>query len=174
LEDRHNLDNIVKKGRGAFKSLCTIAAQSIANNPRAGVPISTPRHRSKSATPVLPEASQYEQRLRPHSGMPGARSGTRAGSRASSQAGSQAGSRDASPAPAARKGKAPAAAPKKSAKKATKAAEAAAADLKRREEQYGKDGIKPNLHVGLHFDMVAQEYRLPANLNVLIGEDKHR
>jgi hypothetical protein len=32
----------------------------------------------------------------------------------------------------------------------------------------------PNLHTALHYPALAEEYAMPANLNVLIGEDKHR
>ena len=32
----------------------------------------------------------------------------------------------------------------------------------------------PNLHTALHYLTLAEEYAMSANLNVLIGEDKHR
>ena len=32
----------------------------------------------------------------------------------------------------------------------------------------------PNIHVGIHYPVQANEYGTPANCNVLIGEDKHR
>jgi hypothetical protein len=32
----------------------------------------------------------------------------------------------------------------------------------------------PNLHTALHYPALAEEYAMPANCNVLIGEDKHR
>ena len=37
-----------------------------------------------------------------------------------------------------------------------------------------KDKDRPNLHVGLHYQALIGEYATPCNLNVLIGEDKHR
>ena len=30
------------------------------------------------------------------------------------------------------------------------------------------------MYVAVHYDAVMQEYGMPSNLNVLIGEDKHR
>jgi hypothetical protein len=47
-------------------------------------------------------------------------------------------------------------------------------EKKARAIQYNKDAKKPNVHIGLHYGQVAEEYGLPANINVLIGEDKHR
>jgi hypothetical protein len=32
----------------------------------------------------------------------------------------------------------------------------------------------PNLHTALHYPALAEEYAMPANCNVLVGEDKHR
>ena len=32
----------------------------------------------------------------------------------------------------------------------------------------------PNLHTALHYLALAEEYAMSANLNVLIGEDKHK
>ena len=32
----------------------------------------------------------------------------------------------------------------------------------------------PNLHTALHYPTLAEEYAMPANCNVLVGEDKHR
>jgi hypothetical protein len=40
--------------------------------------------------------------------------------------------------------------------------------------QYVNDTKKPNMHTALHYTTMAQEYALPSNSNVLIGEDKHR
>lgn len=33
---------------------------------------------------------------------------------------------------------------------------------------------KPNMYVAIYYAATADEYRLPVNINVLIGEDKHR
>lgn len=33
---------------------------------------------------------------------------------------------------------------------------------------------RPNIHIGLHYDAVTQEYATPNNYNILIGEDKHK
>lgn len=33
---------------------------------------------------------------------------------------------------------------------------------------------KPNIYVAIHYAATADEYRLPVNMNVLVGEDKHR
>lgn len=41
-------------------------------------------------------------------------------------------------------------------------------------EQYLKDIKKPNMHIAIHYPQLCEEYRLPVNFNVLIGEDKHR
>ena len=182
-DDSDNLENIVKKSRLAFQDLCKSAAQSVASNPRAGVRPGTPaasrpenparsRSRSRSRTPAV-EANlnrPHGMSLGPHSGLPGAREGTRAGSRSST------------PAPAASTSAAepssssavivPAASTNLKAKLSK--AEQLTQELKRREDQYGRDAKKPNLHIGLHFGTVAEEYGRTANVNVLIGEDKHR
>jgi hypothetical protein len=41
-------------------------------------------------------------------------------------------------------------------------------------EQYNNDKRRPNVHTALHYEMLMSEYAVPANCNVLIGEDKHR
>lgn len=46
--------------------------------------------------------------------------------------------------------------------------------LKKQEAQYISDLQRPNVHTGLHYQDVLEEYGLPSNINVLIGEDKHR
>ena len=46
--------------------------------------------------------------------------------------------------------------------------------LKKQETQYMMDSKRPNVHVGLHYKEMMDEYGLPSNMNVLIGEDKHR
>ena len=40
--------------------------------------------------------------------------------------------------------------------------------------EYRQDKGRPNVHIGLHYDAVIEEYGLPTQCNVLIGEDKHR
>lgn len=171
INDRENIKDVVKNGRLAFQSLCATASRSVAENPRAGIRPGTPGGRgSRSRTPVVQaveEVSRYDQRLGPHSGQAGSRPGTRAGSRTSSPV------PIASPSTYAIRQSNPPAIVTTKVKKFTKAEEEAR-DKKGRKEQYNKDAKKPNVHIGLHFGMVEQEYGLPANLNVLIGEDKHR
>ena len=41
-------------------------------------------------------------------------------------------------------------------------------------EFYTKAGERPNVHARLHYKAVVDEYGLASNINVLIGEDKHR
>ncbi|KAI1002317.1 hypothetical protein K3495_g5886 [Podosphaera aphanis] len=33
---------------------------------------------------------------------------------------------------------------------------------------------RPNMHIAVHYTALAEEYGLPVNVNVLVGEDKHR
>lgn len=40
--------------------------------------------------------------------------------------------------------------------------------------QYTKDCQRPNVHVGLHYSAVVEEYGLASLVNVLGGEDKHK
>ena len=39
---------------------------------------------------------------------------------------------------------------------------------------YLNDMKRPNMHLALHYGLVAEEYAMPSNCNTLIGEDKHR
>jgi hypothetical protein len=41
-------------------------------------------------------------------------------------------------------------------------------------QTYLKSMKLPNLHTALHYLTLAEEYAMSANLNLLIGEDKHR
>jgi hypothetical protein len=34
--------------------------------------------------------------------------------------------------------------------------------------------MRPNIHMGVHYPMIAEEYSLPVNINTLIGENYHR
>jgi len=45
---------------------------------------------------------------------------------------------------------------------------------KKRALQYTNDSKKPNVHIGLHYELVKDEYGLPSHIHVLIGEEKHR
>jgi hypothetical protein len=44
----------------------------------------------------------------------------------------------------------------------------------RRAAQYIHDMRRPNVHLGVHYKMLAEEYALSANVNTLLGEDQHR
>ena len=46
--------------------------------------------------------------------------------------------------------------------------------LKEKQQQHMKNVNRPNVHVGLHYAQIMEEYGLPSLCNVLIGEDKHR
>ena len=41
-------------------------------------------------------------------------------------------------------------------------------------EAYESHMKRPNMHVAVHYPALAEEYGLPVNMNVLVGEDKHR
>ena len=41
-------------------------------------------------------------------------------------------------------------------------------------QEFKNDQRRPNVHVAVHYEAVMQEYGMPSNLNVLIGEDEHR
>jgi hypothetical protein len=41
-------------------------------------------------------------------------------------------------------------------------------------QELENDQRRPNIHIGLHYENIAEEYGLPSSSNVLIGEDKHR
>ena len=41
-------------------------------------------------------------------------------------------------------------------------------------EAYESHMKKPNMHIAVHYPALAEEYGLPVNMNVLVGEDKHR
>jgi hypothetical protein len=45
---------------------------------------------------------------------------------------------------------------------------------KKKASQYLNDAKRPNFHTVLHYVLMADEYGLLSNCNVLIGEDKHR
>jgi len=45
---------------------------------------------------------------------------------------------------------------------------------KKRALQYTNDSKKPNVHIGLHYELIKDEYGLPSHIHVLIGEEKHR
>lgn len=40
--------------------------------------------------------------------------------------------------------------------------------------EYRQDKQRPNVHIGVYYEEIMNEYGLPSNCNVLIGEDKHR
>lgn len=44
----------------------------------------------------------------------------------------------------------------------------------KRAAQYIHDMRRPNVHLGIHFKALAEEYGMPANVNTLLGEDQHR
>lgn len=44
----------------------------------------------------------------------------------------------------------------------------------KRAVQYVHDMVRPNIHLGIHYPMIAEEYSLPANVNTLLGENQHR
>lgn len=46
--------------------------------------------------------------------------------------------------------------------------------LKQRQNQHMNNLNRPNIHIGLHYGQLMEEYGLPSMCNVLIGEDKHR
>ncbi|KAL9036395.1 MAG: hypothetical protein Q9180_004325 [Flavoplaca navasiana] len=41
-------------------------------------------------------------------------------------------------------------------------------------QEYENDQKRPNVHIALHYEDTMVEYGMPSNVNVLIGEDKHR
>lgn len=41
-------------------------------------------------------------------------------------------------------------------------------------QEYDNDRKRPNMHIALHYEATIKEYGIPSNMNVLIGEDKHR
>ena len=41
-------------------------------------------------------------------------------------------------------------------------------------QEYTNDQRRPNVHTALHYEATMREYGMPSNVNVLIGEDKHR
>ena len=41
-------------------------------------------------------------------------------------------------------------------------------------QEYLNDQRRPNLHTTFHYEATMMEYDMPSNINVLIGEDKHR
>ncbi|KAN0072697.1 hypothetical protein V8E54_008811 [Elaphomyces granulatus] len=45
---------------------------------------------------------------------------------------------------------------------------------KKRALQYTNDSKKPNVHIGLHYELVKHKYGLLSHIHVLIGEEKHR
>ena len=49
-----------------------------------------------------------------------------------------------------------------------------AANISKTATDWIRDKDRPNLHTGLHYKALIGEYGTPCNLNVLIGEDKHR
>jgi hypothetical protein len=148
VEDRNNTQNIIMKGRTSFQSLCGNASRSIVQNPHSRAP--TPQGSRPVAGPVAGT---------------GFRPGSRACSRTPSPAAAAAvgshvpGTLHVSTAPVAKAGP-----------KMTTAED----EKKTRAIQYSKDAKKPNVHMGLHYSHVSEEYGVPANINVLIGEDKHR
>ena len=48
------------------------------------------------------------------------------------------------------------------------------ARVSQKAQEFTNDQRRPNMHVAIHYEAVMQEYGMPSNLNVLIGEDKHR
>ena len=48
------------------------------------------------------------------------------------------------------------------------------AKVSQKAQIYRNDQRRPNMHVAVHYEAVMLEYGMPSNLNVLIGEDKHR
>jgi hypothetical protein len=44
----------------------------------------------------------------------------------------------------------------------------------KRATQYLHDMMRPNIHIGVHYPTIAEEYSLPVNTNTLIGENYHR
>lgn len=51
--------------------------------------------------------------------------------------------------------------------------EAQAERVTTRALEYCQDKGRPNVHIGLHYDASLAEYGIPAQYNILIGEDKH-
>jgi transposase-like protein len=46
--------------------------------------------------------------------------------------------------------------------------------LKDKQQQHLNNTHRPNIHIGLHYSEMMDQYGLPSLYNVLIGEDKHR
>jgi hypothetical protein len=44
----------------------------------------------------------------------------------------------------------------------------------KRAAQFIHDMTRPNVHLGIHYPLVAHEYGLPVNVNTLLGENQHR
>jgi hypothetical protein len=44
----------------------------------------------------------------------------------------------------------------------------------KRSLKYMNDTLRPNIHVGMHYPEIAEEYALPVNVNTLTGENLHR
>ncbi|KAI1104417.1 hypothetical protein F4804DRAFT_332300 [Jackrogersella minutella] len=50
-------------------------------------------------------------------------------------------------------------------------------NLPRLEKEKGStltDAFRPNVHIGVHYEYIVEEYGLAANVHTLVGEDKHR
>ena len=50
----------------------------------------------------------------------------------------------------------------------------AAVTTSKRAAKYLSDTMRPNVHLGIHFSIFAEEYALPKNINTLEGENFHR
>lgn len=40
--------------------------------------------------------------------------------------------------------------------------------------QFANDTLRPNIHIGMHYPVIANEYSLPVNVNTFTGENLHR
>ncbi|KAL9035756.1 MAG: hypothetical protein Q9180_004684 [Flavoplaca navasiana] len=120
LRSRDQLITAVKRARGGFQDLLSIAASAANYNPR-----------SRSATPVRSTTPSQNNLRWPGEGV------MEIPSRANTPLG----------------------APPRDVLKA---------------QEYLNDRRRPNVHTAIHYGQTMEEFAIPSNINVLIGEDKHR
>ncbi|KAI1097192.1 hypothetical protein F4804DRAFT_352027 [Jackrogersella minutella] len=152
-DDRKNLNSIVRATREVYQKLCQFTSQSIVDNPRA------------------------YSRFGSHANLPQRGRGRGRGSgrgRGKEVAVPPPATFAMAPPPVPGPSMAPPPPPVAMDTPITSIEDPSTDGPPKRATQYLHDQTRPNVHVGIHYPMIAEEYALPANVNVLLGENQHR
>ncbi|KAL7818066.1 hypothetical protein V8C44DRAFT_211757 [Trichoderma aethiopicum] len=151
--DRQSMTTIIRETRQHYQQLCLCASRAITANPRAWTqvgsrqPSMVPQSRMQSVDPgsaSMPPPQSRMQSIEPGLMLP-----------------------PPLPIPQSLAAEMPVPSTEETGNQAQQ-------DGPKRAGQYMHDMMRPNVHVGIHYPVIAEEYSLPVNVNTLLGENQHR